>query len=90
MMLSSSAMTNPSNGNVVPQNRQFSKLSGIIFSDKIFSPSQIFPNPSFVLVRLVDEFPEDVIELLHVFCTIMFADVADQRSHAELQSDVYL
>ena len=38
-----------------------------------------FPKPSFVLVRLVDEVPEDVIELLHVFCTMTFADVADQR-----------
>ena len=38
-----------------------------------------FPEPSFVLVRLVDEVPEGVIELLHVLCTITFADVADQR-----------
>ena len=38
-----------------------------------------FPEPSFVLVRLVNEVPEDVIKLLHVFCTITFADVADQR-----------
>ena len=38
-----------------------------------------FPKPSFVLVRLVDEVPEDVIKLLHVFCTVTFADVADQR-----------
>ena len=37
-----------------------------------------FPKPSFVLVRLVDEVPEDVIELLHIFCTITVADVADQ------------
>ena len=38
-----------------------------------------FPKPSFVLVRLVDEVPEDVIEMLHVLCTIALADVADQR-----------
>ena len=37
------------------------------------------PKPSFVLVRLVDEDLEEVIELLHIFCTIEFADVADQR-----------
>ena len=37
------------------------------------------PKPSFVLVRLVDEVPEDVIEVFHVLCTIAFADVADQR-----------
>ena len=38
-----------------------------------------YPKPSFVLVRLVDEAPEDVIELLHVLCTMTYADVADQR-----------
>ena len=37
------------------------------------------PKLSFILVRLVDEVPEDVIELLHVFCTITFADVPDRR-----------
>ena len=35
----------------------------------------------FVLVSLVDEVPEDVIKLLHVFCTITFADVADPGLH---------
>ena len=38
-----------------------------------------FPKPWFVLVRLVDEVLEDVIKLLHVFYTITFADVTDQR-----------
>ena len=31
------------------------------------------------IVRLVDEVPEDVVKLLHIFCTITFADVPDQR-----------
>ena len=38
-----------------------------------------FPEPSFVLVRLVDDVPQDVIGLLHVFCKIAFADVPSQR-----------
>ena len=51
--------------------------ASIFFTASIFS-SRISPKlPSF-FVRLVDEVPEDVIELLHVFCTTTFADVADQ------------
>ena len=38
-----------------------------------------FPKASFVLVRLVDEVPESVVELLHVLCTITFTVVTDQR-----------
>ena len=38
-----------------------------------------FRKPSFILVRLVDEVPENVVELLYVLCAITFADVADQR-----------
>ena len=36
------------------------------------------PKAAFVFVRLVDDVPEDVIELLHAFCTSTFADVGDQ------------
>ena len=36
------------------------------------------PKPSFALDCLVDDVPEDVIELLHTFCTSTVADVADQ------------
>ena len=38
-----------------------------------------FPKPPFVLVRLADEVPEDVINSLHIFRTITSSDVADQR-----------
>ena len=38
-----------------------------------------YPKPSVVLVRLVDEVPEDFIELPHILSTITFADVAVQR-----------
>ena len=48
------------------------------------------PKPSFVLVRLVDDAPEDVIELPHTFCTSTFADVADQCCTSELRSDMFL
>ena len=47
------------------------------------------PKPSFVLVCLVDEVPEDVIELLHIFSRITFANVADQRCIRQA-SDVFL
>ena len=75
----SSAMSDSSYGNVVPRNRYFSKLSGINFSlpESYFVSN--FSKPSFVLVCLIDEVPEDVMKLLHVFPTITFADVADQR-----------
>ena len=63
----------------------------LFFTARIFFFVWDFPEPSFVLVRLVDEVPEGVIEWLHIFCTITFADVADQRAaHAELRSDVFL
>ena len=70
MMMFSSAMSYSQYGNVVPRNRQFSKLSSInFFIVKIFFVSNI-PKPSFELIRLVNEVCEEVIELLHIFCTI--------------------
>ena len=35
--------------------------------------------PAFKLVHLIDVRPQDVIKLLHVLCSVLLADVTDQR-----------
>ena len=57
----------------------------------IFSFVSNIPKPSFVFVRLVGEVPEDVIELLHIFCNAprfgltCFSDRVSGRSCAKLR-----
>ena len=74
-----------SHDDVLQRDEQFSRMamwchrtdsSAGIFLPEVFSSSRMFPKPSFLLVRLVDEVPEDVTELTHVTCMITFAVVA--------------
>ena len=62
---------------VVPRSLKSNKLSGISFLTASVLCSSLIAEPVLELVRLGDERPQDVVELLHVFGSISFTDVAD-------------
>ena len=77
MMLFSDATRSSLYDIVVPLNLQFSRLPCInILTASIFS-SYLIVEYVLEFVRLVDERPQDV-EVLHVFGSVSFKDIADQ------------